>query len=154
MKIEIVAVGSMGKRGLGEALDDYVERASRYTQVEVYEVGSGSSGNQQERMRQEAEALEKAASDGGVRVAVDRRGKKLRSQKFADWLDRRMVTGTRYISMFIGGAFGLDSQFRKQTCDWSLSLSSLTLPHELARVVLAEQIYRAMTIIRGEPYHK
>ena len=154
MKLHIVAVGSMQTRGLREAVDEYVERASRYTQCAVEEVAAGSSGEKAERMRQEAKALSAAAPDDGMHVAVDRKGKGVRSEKFADWLEKQMVAGQRHISFYIGGAYGLDPTFRRETCDWSLSLSSFTFPHELARVVLAEQLYRALTIVRGEPYHK
>ena len=154
MKFEIVAIGSMKTAGLGDALDEYVGRIGRYVQAEVVEVDPGSSSREAERKRQEAEALLSAAPDTGTRIAVDQRGRTVTSEQFADWVDREMVSGTRYVTFFIGGAFGLDADFRKNDCHWSLSLSSLTLPHELARVALAEQLYRALTIVRGEPYHK
>jgi len=144
----------MQTRGLGDALDEYLDRAGRYTQVVVDEVSSGASSDESERKRQEADALTSAAPDQGAKVAVDRRGKTVRSESFADWIEQQMVGGKRHVSLFIGGAYGLDARFRREECDWSMSLSSFTLPHELARVVLAEQLYRALTIVRGEPYHK
>ncbi len=154
MKLHIVAVGSMKTRGLGRAVDEYVDRASRYTQAVVREVDPGSADSPEERKRQEAEALEAAVPQEATLIAIDRRGKNVRSEKFADWLEQQMVGGRRHVAFCIGGAFGLEARFRRQVCDWSLSLSTFTLPHELARVVLAEQLYRALTIVRGEPYHK
>jgi 23S rRNA (pseudouridine1915-N3)-methyltransferase len=154
MKFEIVAVGSMNTRGLGDALDEYVERIQRYVPAVVREVSSGNSSRQGERKRQEADALRGAASEDGVWVALDAAGKTVSSPKMAEWIDGQMVSGVRYVTFFIGGAYGLDPEFRRQECNWSLSLSSMTRAHEMARVMLAEQLYRSMTIIRGEPYHK
>lgn len=154
MKFEIVTVGSVGTPGLGAALDEYVDRIGRYLQVDVRNVSAGSAGDEGERKRQEAENLAAAAHEDGVWIALDASGRSLGSRKLADWIGDQMVGGVRYLSFFIGGAYGLDPTFRRQECDWTLSLSSLTLPHELAAVVLAEQLYRAMTIVRGEPYHK
>jgi 23S rRNA (pseudouridine1915-N3)-methyltransferase len=86
-------------------------------------------------------------------VALDEGGRLITSETLADWIDDQMVGGVRYVSFLIGGAHGLDDDVREDA-SWSLSLSPMTLPHQLARVVLLEQLYRAMTIIRGEPYHK
>ncbi len=154
MKLHIIAVGSMDNRDLGRALDEYVNRVSRYTQTVVEEVDPGNADSEFDRKREEAEALEAVVPDDAVCVAVDQRGKKVTSESFADWVQKQMVGGRRHVAFCIGGAYGLDAQFRQNVCDWSLSLSGFTLPHELARVVLAEQLYRAMTIVRGEPYHK
>ena len=153
MKIELVVVGTMKTQGLGDALDEYVSRVRRYVQMDVRLVDSGS-GEGNARKREEAENLAAAASDDGVWIALDANGRSIGSRTLADWIDGRMVAGTRHLTFFVGGAYGLDATFRREECDWTLSLSDLTLPHELATVVTAEQLYRAMTIIRGEPYHK
>jgi len=151
--LRIVAVGSLGDGGIDVEVEEYLERADSYVPAEVVEVSSGS-GDPERRMRSEAQSLRAAAPDGGTWVAVDRSGRSISSRTFADWIDDQMVGGVRYVSFFVGGAHGLDPEFRESECHWTLSLSPFTLPHGLARLVLAEQLYRAMTIIRGEPYHK
>jgi 23S rRNA (pseudouridine1915-N3)-methyltransferase len=103
-------------------------------------------------MRQEADALT-AAAGASVRVVMDERGQLLTSAELAQQLERWMNSGAKQISFIIGGAAGLEPSLR-DSADLLLALSPMTLPHELARVILSEQLYRAMTIIRGEPYHK
>lgn len=147
MKLEIVAVGKLKNRHFRALADDYLERLQRYVPVDEIEVSSGGGA------AAEADALERAASEGAVTVALDERGKEVTSRKLAGWVDRWMVDGRRYVSFFVGGAAGLDADFRRR-CDRRLALSKLTFPHQMARMVLAEQLYRAMSIIRGEPYHK
>jgi 23S rRNA (pseudouridine1915-N3)-methyltransferase len=85
-------------------------------------------------------------------IACDRGGRTLSSEQFAEWLRDRRDTA-RDVAFAIGGAFGLAESVRRRA-EFSLALSPWTLPHELARLVLAEQLYRAGTIVRGEPYHK
>lgn len=86
-------------------------------------------------------------------IALDERGNAISSRGFADLLDKRMTSGKRSIAFVIGGAFGLSEKVR-QRADYVLSLSDLTLPHQLTRLVLVEQIYRAYTLIKGIAYHK
>lgn len=88
-----------------------------------------------------------------VRVAMDERGELLTSAELSAWLEEWMLRGTRHVAFFIGSAHGLDPTLREE-CEHTLALSPMTFPHELARAMLAEQLYRAATIIRGEPYHK
>lgn len=154
MQFKIVTVGSIQGGDLDGALKEYLERVDSYVSIEVLEVSPAGTGAPADRMREEAAAMERAAPEGGTWVALDASGRSISSETFSDWVDDQMVGGVRYISFFVGGAHGLAPSFREQTCDWSLSLSSFTLPHELARLMLVEQLYRAMTIIRGEPYHK
>jgi 23S rRNA (pseudouridine1915-N3)-methyltransferase len=154
VQFKIVTVGSIQGGSIDDALVEYLERVDSYVSTEVLEVEAAGAGSPAERMREEAAAMERAAPEGGTSVALDGSGRSISSETFSEWIDDQMVGGIRYISFFVGGADGLDPSFRDQTCDWSLSLSSMTLPHEMARLMLIEQLYRAMTIIRGEPYHK
>lgn len=151
MKFEICAVGEMKNRSMADATKDYLKRVRRYVPAEVAEVSTGSGGPG--RVDEEGESLLGAASKGAVKVAMDEGGRLVSSESFADWIDKQMISGVRHVSFFIGGAYGLSDRVREESA-WSLSLSRMTLPHEMARMVLAEQLYRAMTIIRGEPYHK
>lgn len=155
MKFEIVAVGKLRNNHYRALTDDYLSRIQRYVPAEEIEVRESrlTDQNTSKGLAEEAEALESAASEGAVTIALDERGKELSSRELARWVDDWMVSGRRYISLFIGSANGLDPSFRR-SCDRRLALSKMTLPHEMARMLLAEQLYRAMSIIRGEPYHR
>lgn len=155
MKFEIVSVGKLRNKHFRALTDDYVGRIEHYIPIEEIEVRESrvTDQNVAKGLAEEAESLESAASEGAVTIALDERGKHLTSRELARWVDDWMVSGTRYVSFFIGSANGLDVNFRK-SCRRRLALSKMTLPHEMARMMLAEQIYRAMSIIRGEPYHR
>ena len=135
-----------------DAIEDYEKRASRYWPLDVVEVRAESARSRSpgEVRRLEGERLvDKVA---GTLVALDEKGKSLSSEKFAQWMVQRRehAEDTTFV---IGGAFGLDEVVRKRAT-MLLSLSPWTLQHEMARLLLAEQLFRAGTIHRGEPYHK
>lgn len=152
MKYRIVAVGRPVAGPVSEAIAEYEKRASRYWPLEVIEVKAapGNSRAPDDVRRREAERLLERAT--GTIVALDERGRSLTSDAFAKWVaDRR--DRAEDTSFVIGGAFGLDEAVRKRA-SLVLSMAPWTLQHELARLILAEQLYRAGTIQRGEPYHK
>lgn len=155
MKLELVAVGKIRSAEYRALTDDYLARLARYMPVEEIEVRESRLVNQDlsKALQEEADAMRAGSAQGTIRVALDERGRQLSSRELAGWLQDWMVSGTRYVSFYIGSANGLDPTFRKES-QRRLSLSKMTLPHEMARVVLAEQLYRAMSIIRGEPYHR
>ncbi|MDX1495698.1 MAG: 23S rRNA (pseudouridine(1915)-N(3))-methyltransferase RlmH, partial [Longimicrobiales bacterium] len=138
------------------AIEEYERRAERYWKLEVVEVGQGAGGREakpSEVKAAEAERiLAKIPSTLEV-VALTRTGSGMSSRKLAQYLQRHAVRSSPGVSFVIGGAFGLGAEVLERA-RMSLSLSSMTLPHEMARLVLAEQLYRAGTILRGEPYHK
>ncbi len=151
MRISVIAVGKAGKSA--SAIRDYEARAARYWRFEAVEVAQGRGRAAAEVMRREARGIRARLRAGHLRVAVTRRGRRLSSVQMARWLEGLLSGPEQGVHFIIGGAFGLDARLRAE-CDLSLSLSSFTLPHDLARVVLAEQLYRAGTILRREPYHK
>jgi 23S rRNA (pseudouridine1915-N3)-methyltransferase len=104
-------------------------------------------------MRAEAERLEARLSAGVERVVLDRAARAWSSRQLAEYLDERAVHALGDVAFVIGGAWGLDRQFVARA-QRTMSLGALTLPHELARLVFTEQLYRAGTILRNEPYHK
>jgi 23S rRNA (pseudouridine1915-N3)-methyltransferase len=152
--VRVVSVGPV--RGtLEEAVRDYEARAGRYWRLEVDEVESGSRGRSDPRLVREAEGqriLPRLPAAGTV-VALTRDGRTLASRELATFLGNEALASTAEVAFVLGGAFGLDHLVLARA-RLRLSLSGMTLPHELARVVLAEQLYRAGTILRGEPYHK
>ncbi len=146
MKIRIVAAGKVRPAFLRSAVDDYLARLRRYVPVEEVEVRPGSDAKA-------GQAMLKALPPNHELWVLDAGGHLPTSEGLAEWIDARMARGTKGITLAIGAAEGLPRAVR-QRADLTLSLSRLTLPHRLARVLLAEQLYRAMTIIRGEPYNK
>ena len=152
MNFRIVAVGRPPAGPLRDAIAEYEQRAARYWPLEILEVQAepAKSRTADEVRRREAERLLERAP--GTIVALDERGRSFTTDAFAKWVaDRRdRAEDTTFV---IGGAFGLDEAVRKRAT-LILSMAPWTLQHELARLVLAEQLYRAGTILRGEPYHK
>ena len=140
MKILIRAVGKMRDRRLESVCQEYLDRARRHLPVAVEEVES------------DADLLRNLPAGAEV-VALEPDGDRWTTVEFIKFLERRMVQGTRAIAFLIGGAEGLAPATVK-AAQRRLSLSPLTLPHRLARVILCEQIYRALSALRGEPYNK
>ena len=149
-----MAVGKI-KSPLKTVASAYERRAGFYWSIRVAEVADGGSGDPDPNAVREAEAsrLRRACSDGSVQVALTRSGSVMGSRELATWMDRRRTGATQEVAFLIGGAWGLAPDLVAEA-DATLSLSRMTLPHDLARVVLLEQVYRAGTILRGEPYHK
>ena len=154
MRVVIAAVGKPRDRHLAAAIDDYETRAARYWPLDVVEVreASGRGISAAVAKEREGERLLERLPAGATLVACDERGDRLTSAEFAT-----MVTSSRDrakdIAFVIGGAFGLSDVLRGRAAR-AIQLAPWTLPHEMARLVLAEQLYRAGTIVRGEPYHK
>jgi len=151
----IAAVGHPKDRALAAAILDYETRAARYWPIEIVEVkgerGDNAATSANVRAR-EGERITRKIEGIVTKVACDASGKSMSSEKFAAWLQGEREAA-RDVAFMIGGAFGLDDGLR-DNASMRLSLAPWTLPHELARLVLAEQLYRAGTIVRGEPYHK
>ena len=152
MRLVVAVVGKARNPALGEAIREYETRAARYWPLVVHEVKE-ERGTETARVRErEGARLAEKIPDRARTVACAIGGRSLNSERFADFL-RTARDEDRDLAFLIGGAFGLSPALAEQS-QMQLSLSPWTLPHELARLVLAEQIYRAGTIVRGEPYHK
>lgn len=154
MRVIVLAVGTPGGPGLAGAVRAYEERAGRYFDLEVIEVRPAPGGlGDAEGRRREGEALRERLPGELESFALTRDGKGLTSGGLARHLERTATYGRAGVAFLVGGARGLDEATRA-AADHRLSLSPMTLPHGLARLVLAEQLYRAGTIARGEPYHR
>ncbi len=140
MKILIRAVGKMRDRRLDEVCAEYIERAGRHVRVEVNEVDTDA-------------ALLRNLPAGTEIIALEPGGHSWNTKAFGDYIGERMLRGTKAVAFLIGGADGL-SAATVARAQLRLSLSPLTLPHRLARVVLCEQIYRVLSALRGEPYNR
>lgn len=153
MKLTVAAVGRVRTPHFAAACDDYLARLKRYATLDVVEVRDVKNQPPDEIARRESRALAEAVPERAYLVALDERGELVSSVRLAQRLERAATSGNSTWAFCVGGAEGHDPAFR-DGADWVWSLSPLTLPHELARVVLAEQLYRAMTIVRGERYHR
>jgi 23S rRNA (pseudouridine1915-N3)-methyltransferase len=154
MRLVVAVVGRPRDPNVASVIRDYETRASRYWPLDVREVREEPArGSPPELVRErEGERLIASAPAGSRLVACDERGEALTSHEFAAWLQQAREAA-RDLAFVIGGAFGLSAAVRERA-ERALSLAAWTLPHDLARLVLAEQLYRAGTIMRREPYHK
>ncbi len=151
MKFRIIVVGKIRDPHLSALVSEYERRAARYWPVEFSEVRDDSSRSADEVRVREGERLGARAADS-LLIVCDERGEAMTSTAFAEWM-QRLREEARDVSFLIGGAHGLDPALRARA-QRALLLAPWTLPHEMARLVLAEQLYRAGTIVRREPYHK
>lgn len=159
MRWTILALGKIKERYWADALAEYLKRLGPYRPVEVIELPDEKADPGQtpalieQARRREGEKILAALRPGALLVAMWENGEQLGSEALAERLDLMERDGGREVAFVIGGANGLDPAVLARA-DWKLGLSRLTLPHQLARVVLVEQLYRAERIRRGEPYHK
>ena len=144
MRVRIVAVGKAKDRDLRSLLGDYYARIGRYAKFEEIELQDGKAD-------EVAERLSRSIPDRSRVVALEVDGRALSSRDLAKWLGRAENDSVQTVVFLIGGAYGLPQEISRQA-DLRLSLSAMTFPHRLARLVLAEQVYRAFSIVRGEPY--
>ena len=152
MEIAVAAVGKL-RPYYREAADDYAGRLKRYVTIHEYEVREASRApTPAAQVADEAKRLEAKIAAGSTVVALTRDGAGWSSRDLAAQLDRWLIA-SRPVALVIGGSNGLDGSLLARA-DSRWSLGPLTLPHELARVVVLEQLYRAFTILRGGPYHK
>ena len=153
MRMIVAVVGKPRNAALAAAIGEDETRAARYWPLDVHEVREErASGTSPDLVRKrEGERLRDRAGSARI-VACDPGGKSLTSEQFARWLENERDLG-RDTAFVVGGAHGLSDDIL-QASSMKLSLAPWTLPHELARLVLAEQLYRAGSIVRGEPYHK
>jgi len=156
VKITVLAVGRV-KGPLEAPVRDFERRAGRYWKLEIVEVEAGGSrggDKSPEAVRSaEGERLDRRIPAGTDIVALTRRGKAISSTELARYLEEQGVRSSPGVTFLVGGAFGLGDALLAKSSK-QLALSPMTMPHEMARLVLAEQLYRAGTILKNEPYHK
>lgn len=152
MRINIVAVGRLKEKYFADAVAEYSKRISAYCDFSVAEVAPAPPAKSPAEQRETESAALFAKAKGYV-IALDGRGKKLSSEGLAELIDSKCSSGVSEFSFLIGGSHGLNDDV-PQKADFTLSFGEMTFPHQLFRVMLAEQIYRALAINAGTPYHK
>lgn len=159
MKIRLICVGKLKERFYADAVAEFNKRLSRYCELEITElpdekVPQCPSASDIEKVKQtECERIAAKLSSGDHVIALDPRGKQLSSEALSAYMGERMLMGQSRMVFVIGGSHGLTEQLRKNA-DLVLSFSPMTFSHQIFRIMLLEQIYRAFKILSGEPYHK
>ena len=151
MKVRILSPWKQGSKHQ-ELEENYLKRLKRYTTIEIEEI-KGVKGEDRQATQREGEKILSHIKGSPFIVALTENGKAYDSVGFSRWLEKLTIQGKSDITFVIGGAAGLHEAVIK-TSHFNLSLSPMTFPHRLTRVILIEQIYRALTLIKGEPYHK
>ncbi|MGN9867255.1 23S rRNA (pseudouridine(1915)-N(3))-methyltransferase RlmH [Bacillus swezeyi] len=159
MNISIVAIGKLKEKYLKQGIDEYIKRLSSYAKVEIIELPDEKApenlSEQDMKIVKDKEGerlLAKISPDAHV-IALAIEGKMKSSEELADNMDRLATYGKSKVTFVIGGSLGLSDAVLKRA-DEKLSFSRMTFPHQLMRLILLEQVYRAFRINRGEPYHK
>lgn len=159
MKVTVVCVGKIKEKFFTEALGEYEKRLSRYLKLSIVELADEKTPDgapealEEQIKKKEGERILKAIPEGAFVIALAIEGKQLSSEALADYVEKLGVRGIGHIVFVIGGSLGLSKEVLIRA-DALLSFSKMTFPHQLMRVILLEQIYRAYRIINGEPYHK
>ncbi len=159
MNITVVSVGKLKEKYLKMGIDEYVKRLSSYAKIEIVEVADEKAPEQLSEAemelvkKKESERILAKISDGTYVIALALDGKMKSSEQMAADLDSLMTYGKSKVAFVIGGSLGLHDDVLKRA-DEKLCFGKMTLPHQLMKLVLIEQIYRSFRIIKGEPYHK
>lgn len=159
MQFSIIAVGNLREKYWKQACDEYLKRLGPYADTKVFEVAEERVQNEDspslllQTKQKEAERMRRLLRPGQALVALDVAGRAMTSPELATHLESEEVYGRGSFAFVIGGSYGLDDSIL-QAASLRLSFSAFTFPHQLMRVILLEQLYRAMKIRRGEAYHK
>ncbi|AKG03370.1 23S rRNA (pseudouridine(1915)-N(3))-methyltransferase RlmH [Salimicrobium jeotgali] len=159
MKVSVISVGKLKEKYLKQGIDEYAKRLGPYAKTEIIEVADEkapenlSEAEMEEVKQKEGERiLAKVPKDAYV-ITLEIEGKQLTSEQLASRFDNLMTYGSSKIVFIIGGSLGISSQVQERS-DYALSFSKMTFPHQMMRLMLLEQVYRAFKILKNEPYHK
>lgn len=147
--IYIVCVGNLKEKYLVDACNEYLKRITRYHKIEIIELKESISTPFSVALKEEAKEINKHTKGYVIKMAI--KGKQLSSEELSDKIGQIQLNGNSNITFVIGSSHGIDDSV---TSDFDLSISRMTFPHQLTRVILLEQIYRALSIINHSPYHK
>lgn len=155
MNIDLVVVGKTDSREVDALVEMYAKRINFYAKFSIVylpDVKNTRKLSQAQQRIAEGDAILRQVGDGDYLLLLDEHGDELRSVEFAAWMQKRMAGGLRRLVFVIGGPYGFSDAVYSRA-DGKLSLSRMTFSHQIVRAIFAEQLYRAFTIIRNEPYH-
>jgi 23S rRNA (pseudouridine1915-N3)-methyltransferase len=151
LKLRVLWVGKNRDPWVKEVVAEYAGRIRRYAPLELSEARDEKGAEAEEMRRRECERLEKMVPTGATLVLLDERGEQMDSPGLAAYIGKQRDSGTGELVFAVGGAYGFSEEFRRK--GRLLALSKMTFTHQMVRVFLLEQIYRAFTILNNEPYH-
>ena len=152
MKLRVISISKDDNEKTGELFSDYINRLKHYIPFETLNIKPQKASSPAEQQRSDASLLLKKLLPDEYVVLLDERGKQLNSVQLSDFITKNLNSSKRSLVFVVGGAYGFDQTVYERSNEL-LSLSKMTLPHQLAKVLLAEQLYRAFTILRNEKYH-
>jgi 23S rRNA (pseudouridine1915-N3)-methyltransferase len=155
MKITLLAIGKTDDSYILEGVDKYLKRLKHYIKFEIQiipDIKKAKNLSEEEQKIKESEQFLKNIQPTDYIVILDERGTELSSLQFADFLNKKMIASVSHLVFLIGGPYGFDQSIY-QRANYKISLSKMTFSHQMIRLFFAEQIYRAFTILKGEPYH-
>lgn len=159
MRIHIICIGKLKERYWSDAVSEYQKRLSKYCDLEITELkearlpDKASPAQEATVVEEEGRSILKHVKDGSYVISLEIQGKNLSSEELATKIESLPLAGKSHITLIIGGSLGLSKEVSKRA-DFKLSFSKMTFPHQMMRVILLEQIYRAFKIIKNETYHK
>lgn len=156
MKITLLCIGKTDESYLNTGIDKYLQRLKHYVNFTLHiipDIKNTKHLSAEQQKAKEAEQLLKQLNTTDTIVLLDEKGTAPRSVDFAKYLERHMLSGTQHLVFIIGGPYGFDNSLYKRAQKSKLSLSNMTFSHQMIRLFFAEQLYRAFSILRGEPYH-
>ncbi len=155
MKISLICVGKTDEKYLIEGIENYLKRLKFYINfklVIIPDIKNSKNLSQNQQKEKEAELILKHINGGDVVFLLDERGKEYRSIEFSSFLEKKILDSTQNLTFVIGGPYGFDTSV-EQRSDGKLSLSKMTFSHQMIRLFFIEQLYRALSILKNEPYH-
>lgn len=155
MNIELIVIGKTDSKEVASLVEMYGKRVNHYCKFAITtlpDVKNTKSLSINQQRSLEGEAILRQTEPSDYVVLLDERGSEMRSIEFADWLQKRILSGVRRLVLVIGGPYGFSSEVYNRA-NQKLSLSKMTFSHQIVRAIFAEQIYRAFTILNNEPYH-
>lgn len=155
MKILLLAVGKITTPYINTGIENYLKRVGHYIPVDLQvipDVKATKALTEEAQKQREGTAILAALQPGDVVVLLDERGREFTSREFSEYLDKKMIQGIKRLVFIVGGPYGFSQEMYARANE-KISLSRMTFTHEMVRLFFIEQIYRAMTILRGEPYH-
>ncbi|NGF56622.1 23S rRNA (pseudouridine(1915)-N(3))-methyltransferase RlmH [Parapedobacter sp. SGR-10] len=155
MKISLICIGKTDEKFIQEGIDKYLKRLKHYIGFQLLvlpDVKNVKNLSEFQQKEKEGELLLKQLSPQDFVILLDERGKEIRSVEFARYFEQKMLASTQHVVFLIGGPYGFSDEMIKRAND-KISLSKLTFSHQMVRLFFVEQVYRAFSILKGEPYH-
>jgi len=155
MKISLICIGKTDDSYLIQGIDSFQKRLKFYINfkmVVIPDIKNSKNLSKEVQKAKEAEQILKLISNTDCIILLDERGKEYRSIEFADFLNKKMVSSTQHLIFIIGGPYGFNTSIEKRA-DGKISLSKMTFSHQMIRLFFSEQLYRAFSILKNEPYH-